>query len=164
MTDGISALDSVGDNLVLGRHDRVPFARYGLRDLRATKRLARELLQAFSIVAPSPDTPAAALSGGNLQKLLVARELSGEPRVLVVAQPTQGVDVAAAHLIRRKLYELRDRGTAVLLVSSDLHEVSDIDDRALVLYNGSVIGELSREQLSEEAIGFLAMGYTSVPA
>jgi ABC-type uncharacterized transport system ATPase subunit len=163
MTEGISALDSVGDNLVLGRHARSPFARLGLRDLRATGRLARELIDAFSIVAPSTDTAASALSGGNLQKLLVARELSGEPTALVVAQPTQGVDVAAAHMIRRKLCELRDRGAAVLLVSSDLHEVCDIADRAVVLYNGAVIGELPRERLTEEAIGFLAMGYASVP-
>jgi ABC-type uncharacterized transport system ATPase subunit len=161
MTEGISALDSVGDNLVLGRHGQAPFARFGFRDLNATTRLARELVERFAIIASSPESPAATLSGGNLQKVVVARELAKEPLLLVAAQPTQGVDVAAAHLIRQKLCELRDRGAAILLVSSDLNEVCDVADRAVVLYRGAVIGELPRRRLSEEAIGFLAMGYRS---
>jgi simple sugar transport system ATP-binding protein len=159
MVEGINPFVSVRDNLVLGRHNQRPFARLGIRDLRATGRAARELIQNFNIVAPATESPAATLSGGNLQKVVVAREISKSPSILVAAQPTQGVDVAAAHMIRSTLLRLRAEGVGVLLVSSDLSEVCDIADRALVLYNGSVFGELTREELSEEAIGYLAMGH-----
>jgi general nucleoside transport system ATP-binding protein len=159
MTEGVSALVSVRDNLVLGRHNQRPFARFGIRDLRASTRAAHELIQDYNIVAPSTESPAATLSGGNLQKVVVAREIAKSPSILVAAQPTQGVDVAAAHMIRSTLLRLRSDGVAVLLVSSDLSEVSDLADRALVLYNGSVFGELARAELSEEALGYLAMGY-----
>jgi general nucleoside transport system ATP-binding protein len=159
MTEGINPFVSVRDNLVLGRHNQRPFARLGIRDLRAAGRAAHELIQDFNIVAPSTESPAATLSGGNLQKVVVAREISKSPSILVAAQPTQGVDVAAAHMIRSTLLRLRAEGVGVLLVSSDLSEVCDIADRALVLYNGSVFGELTREELSEEAIGYLAMGH-----
>jgi ABC-type uncharacterized transport system ATPase subunit len=159
MTEGISGLVSVRDNLVLGRHNQRPFARFGIRNLRATTRAAQELIQSYNIVAPSTESPAATLSGGNLQKVVVAREIAKSPSLLVAAQPTQGVDVAAAHMIRSTLLRLRSEGVAVLLVSSDLSEVSDLADRALVLYNGSIFGELARAELSEEALGYLAMGY-----
>jgi ABC-type uncharacterized transport system ATPase subunit len=159
MTEGISALVSVRDNLILGRHDRPPFARFGIRNLRATTRAAQDLIQTYNIVAPSTESPAATLSGGNLQKVVVAREIAKSPSILVAAQPTQGVDVAAAHMIRSTLLRLRSQGVGVLLVSSDLSEVSDLADRALVLYNGAVFGELDRADLSEEALGYLAMGY-----
>ena len=159
MTEGISGLVSVRDNLVLGRHNQRPFARFGIRNLRATTRAAQELIQSYNIVAPSTESPAATLSGGNLQKVVVAREIAKSPSLLVAAQPTQGVDVAAAHMIRSTLLRLRSEGVAVLLVSSDLSEVSDLADRALVLYNGSIFGELARVELSEEALGYFAMGY-----
>jgi len=161
MTEGINPAVSVRDNLILGRHTQRPYARFGLRNLRATNRFARTLVEDFHIVAPSVDSGAATLSGGNLQKLVVAREVSRSPRLLIVAQPTQGVDVAASHLIRSTLLRLRDEGMGVLLISSDLSEVCDLADRALVLYNGAIVGELGRASLSEEAIGAYAMGLQS---
>lgn len=158
MVQGITPLVSVRDNLILGRHDRPPYARFGLRNLRATDRFARQAIDDFHIVAPSPASMATTLSGGNLQKVVVAREVSKAPLLLVAAQPTQGVDVAAAHLIRATLLRLRDEGVAIVLVSSDLSEVCDLADRAVVLYNGRVSGQVRRRDLSEEAIGVLAMG------
>ena len=158
MTEGIDPLVSVRDNLILGRHNRRPYARFGLRNMRLTRRFARGLVDRFSVVAPSVDSKAMTLSGGNLQKVVVAREVSHEPRLLIAAQPTQGVDVAAAHLIRSTLLRLRDEGMAIVLVSSDLSEVCDLADRTIILYNGSVFGQLRRPDLSEEAIGVYAMG------
>lgn len=161
MVEGINALVSVRDNLILGRHHQRPYARFGLRNLRATGRYARTLVENFHVVAPSIHSEAATLSGGNLQKIVVAREVTRSPRLLIAAQPTQGVDVAASHLIRSTLLRLRDEGMAIILVSSDLSEVCDLADRAVVLYNGEVFGELPRTDLSEEAIGMYAMGLSA---
>jgi simple sugar transport system ATP-binding protein len=158
MTEGIDSSISVRDNLILGRHNRRPYARFGFRNMTLTRRFARELVDEFAVVAPSVDSLAATLSGGNLQKVVVAREVSLEPGLLIAAQPTQGVDVAAAHQIRSTLLRLRENGMGIVLVSSDLSEVCDLADRTIVLYNGSVNGQLRRSDLSEEAIGVFAMG------
>jgi general nucleoside transport system ATP-binding protein len=158
LTEGIDSAISVRDNLILGHHRQRPYYWFGVRNLQATRRFAWKLVEDFHISAPSIESDAATLSGGNLQKVVVAREVVRSPRLLIAAQPTQGVDVAASHLIRSTLLRLRDQGMAILLVSSDLSEVCDLADRAIVLYNGRVFGELQREELSEEAIGVFAMG------
>ncbi len=155
---GINLLASVRDNLTLGRHRDPPLARRGVRNLRAVDAFVERALAEYQVVAPSAQSPADTLSGGNLQKLLVAREVLRSPRLLIAAQPTQGVDVAAAHFIRSTLVELARQGTSILLVSSDLAEVANLADRAVVLYNGRVSGTLVRAELSETAIGRLAMG------
>jgi simple sugar transport system ATP-binding protein len=158
MTEGIDPLISVRDNLILGRHNRRPYARFGLRNMRLTKRFARRLVDEYNVVAPSVDSNASTLSGGNLQKVVVAREVSHDPELLIAVQPTQGVDVAATHQIRSTLLRLREKGSAIILVSSDLSEVCDLADCTIVLYNGQVAGQLRRPHLSEEAIGVYAMG------
>lgn len=158
MTEGIAPLVSVRDNLILGRHNQRPFRRLGLRNMRVTERFARGVVKDFSVSAPSVDISASSLSGGNLQKVVVGREVSRRPRLLIAAQPTQGVDVAATHQIRSILLSLRDEGMGILLVSSDLSEVCDLSDRTLVLYNGAIRGELHRPRVTEEAIGIYAMG------
>jgi general nucleoside transport system ATP-binding protein len=158
MTEGIDSFISVTDNLILGRHNQRPYARLGLRNMRHTRALARKLIEEFRVLAPSPDSEASTLSGGNLQRVVVAREVSHTPRLLIAAQPTQGVDVAAIHQIRSTLMALRSEGVAVVLISSDLTEVCDLADRTIVLYSGSVGGQLSRPNISEAAIGVYAMG------
>ncbi len=161
MTEGINPSISVRDNLILGLHRRAPYARFGLRNLGATQRFAQHLVHEHRIVTPSTRSQAATLSGGNLQKVVVAREVSKSPTLLIAAQPTQGVDVMSSHLIRSTLLHLRNQGVAVLLLSSDLSEVVDLADRAVVLYNGGVSGLLQRATLSEESIGAYAMGLGS---
>ena len=160
-TEGLAGELSVEDNLVLGQHRKPPFARWGLRNVRYTRQFAIEQIRRFDVVTDGPTTPVATLSGGNAQKVVVAREVSKQPKVLVAVQPTQGVDVAAAYAIRRTLRQLRDDGMSILLVTSDLREACDLCDRAVVLYNGKVAGEKTRAQASEETLGALAMG---VPA
>lgn len=160
-TEGLADGLSIEDNLVLGQHRGPPFARHGLRNARKTRRFAAGQIDRFEVVAGGPANNVGTLSGGNAQKVVVAREVSKRPRILVAVQPTQGVDVAAADAIRRILRQLRDDGMSILLVTSDLREACELCDRAVVLYNGQIAGERSRTHCSEESLGALAMG---VPA
>ena len=152
---------AIEDNLVLGQHRRPRFARNGIRRIRLTRDFATEQIKEFDVVAQGPGVAVGTLSGGNAQKVVVAREISKQPRVLLAVQPTQGVDVAAAFAIRATLLRLRNEGMSILLVTSDLREACDLCDRAVVLYNGKVAGERPRDQATEESLGALAMGLTS---
>ena len=110
---------------------------------------------------PSLDTPARNLSGGNIQKLIMARELSRSPGVLLLAQPTRGIDVASAQYIHERLFRQRAAGTAVVVISEDLDEVMTICDRVLVMYEGRIVGEVDPRTTSREAIGLLMAGTVS---
>ena len=123
MRDGVVADFSVAENLILIDNAAPQFARWGFLRARAIRRHSEELVAEFDVKTPSLDTPARNLSGGNIQKLILARELSARPRVLLAAQPTRGVDVGAAQYIHERLMEQRDAGTAILIVSEDLDEV-----------------------------------------
>ncbi|MFJ2030502.1 ABC transporter ATP-binding protein [Streptosporangium sp. NPDC087985] len=160
-TDGLANELPIEDNLVLGQHRRAAFARNGLRRIRATRDFAVRQIADFDVVASGPGVAVGTLSGGNAQKVVVAREVSKQPKVLLAVQPTQGVDVAAAFAIRQTLRRLRDEGMSILLVTSDLREACDLCDRAVVLYNGSIAGELDRSEATEESLGGLAMGVTA---
>jgi simple sugar transport system ATP-binding protein len=157
-TEGLANELAIEDNLVLGQHRRPRFARRGIRRIRATRDFADQQIKEFDIVASGPGVAVGTLSGGNAQKVVVAREISKQPRVLLAVQPTQGVDVAAAFAIRATLRRLRNEGMSVLLVTSDLREACDLCDRAIVLYNGTVAGERTRDEATEESLGSLAMG------
>jgi simple sugar transport system ATP-binding protein len=115
-------------------------------------------VSAFAIKTPGLDTPTRNLSGGNIQKLILARELSGLPRALLVSQPTRGVDVGAAQYIHRRLLEQRERGTAILIISEDLDEVLALADRIVVMYEGSIIGEADPRTTTREAVGLMMAG------
>jgi simple sugar transport system ATP-binding protein len=149
---------SVADNLVLSDYDRPPFASGILRRFQAVWRHALRAIQAFDIRAESPGTPLGSLSGGNQQKVVVARELEGGPRVLVASQPTRGVDVGSIEFIHRQLVERRDAGLAVLLVSSELDEVLSLADRVAVMYRGRIVGVVETERADRERIGLMMAG------
>src|SRR6185436_1612469 len=104
---------------------------------------------------PDPDLPARALSGGNQQKLIIGREFDLRPKLLLVSQPTRGVDIGAIEFIHRRLVELRDAGCAVLLVSAELEEVMSLSDRLLIMHNGGIAGEVNPATCSTEHIGLL---------
>jgi simple sugar transport system ATP-binding protein len=110
------------------------------------------------VKTPGLDTPAHNLSGGNIQKLILARELSGSPQVLIVAQPTRGIDVGATEYIHARLLEQRSRGTAILIISEDLDEVVGLSDRILVMYEGTIIGEADPNTVSREQLGLMMAG------
>jgi simple sugar transport system ATP-binding protein len=118
---------------------------------------ARKLLQEFDVRGGGPQTRAAALSGGNQQKVVVAREVARDPDVLVAAQPTRGLDVGAIEYVHRRLVEERDEGRAILLVSLELDEILGLSDRILVMYEGRIVGEYSPD-VSEEELGIAMTG------
>jgi simple sugar transport system ATP-binding protein len=151
---------SLAQNTLLTRREGV--SRGGFLRPEAMRALARQLFERFSVRADSPDSPASALSGGNLQKFMVGRELSAEPRVLIVAQPTWGVDVGAAALIRTELLALRERGAAILLISEDLDELLLLSDRLLVMARGRLSSERATRDTSSTELGLLMAG-PSVP-
>jgi simple sugar transport system ATP-binding protein len=118
---------------------------------------ARAILKEFDVRGGGPQTLASSLSGGNQQKVVVAREVSRNPRVLVAAQPTRGLDVGAIEFVHRRLVEERDEGRAILLVSFELDEILSLSDRILVLYEGEIVAEFTPD-VSEEEIGFAMVG------
>ncbi|HLX10024.1 MAG TPA: ABC transporter ATP-binding protein [Thermoanaerobaculia bacterium] len=156
----------LAENAILGAHRRPPLA-VGLfhlwLDRQAIAAHAAALLQQFDVRPAFVQLPARALSGGNQQRLMVARELAGSPRLLLAAQPTRGVDLAGSARIHRALVAVRDAGCAVLLVSSDLDEVMALADRLLVLHRGKVAGELDPAGATPEEIGLLMTGGSRSP-
>ena len=140
MRDGVVPYFTVAQNLLLVDNRDPRYSRLGFLRKSAIRRHCQELVSDFDVRTPSLDTPVRNLSGGNIQKLIMARELSGSPRVILVAQPTRGIDVGATLYIHERLADQRDRGTAVLIVSEDLDEIMTICDRVLVMYEGQIIG------------------------
>ena len=150
---------SLADNLTLGRHHRPPFVRGSQWiDSAKIRETARKTIQAFDIRTPSETTPANALSGGNQQKAIVAREMSFEPILLVASQPTRGVDIGAQEFIYSQLLEARQNGKAVLLVSADLDEILSLSDRIGVMFKGGIIKEFDRAEATRETIGLYMTG------
>ena len=162
MRDGVVPAFSVAENLILIDNAAPSFARWGFLRARAIRRHSEALVAEFDVKTPSLDTPARNLSGGNIQKLILARELSARPRVLLAAQPTRGVDVGAAHYIHERLMEQRDAGTAILIVSEDLDEVLSLSDRVLVMFEGGIIAEAKPQESTREALGLMMAGVRSV--
>ena len=148
---------NLAENLVLHDYGRKPFSKLGWINPRGWLRWARGLLQEFDVRGGGPTTRGGSLSGGNQQKVVIAREVSRNPSVLIAAQPTRGLDVGAIEFVHRRLVEQRDAGKAVLLVSLELEEVLSLSDRILVLYEGRIVAEFSPD-VSEEDIGFAMTG------
>ena len=149
---------AVADNLVLSDYDRSPFARGILRRFQAIWQYALRTIKAFDIRTEGPGQLLGSLSGGNQQKVVVARELSTEPRVLIASQPTRGVDVGSIEFIHRQIVAGRDAGLAVLLVSSELDEVLSLADRVAVMYRGRIVGVLEGDAIERERIGLMMAG------
>jgi simple sugar transport system ATP-binding protein len=147
---------SVAENLILDRPSSV--ARFGVIRKRLLAQRASALVADFGIATPSVDTPVWALSGGNQQRVVLARELSQRPRVLVVSQPTQGLDVGAMEDIWDRLRRAAGDDSAVLLVSTDLDEILAVSDRIAVIYRGRIVGEMGRHEYSHERLGLLMGG------
>lgn len=157
MHRGVALDASVADNLVLGAHDRAPIARGPWLNLRAVRERGEELVRKFQVRTPGVDAPVSSLSGGNIQKVVVARELSGDVRILLAANPTRGVDVGAAEFIHQQILDARNAGVAVVLVSSELDEVRLLSDRIIVMENGQFHGPFPPET-SDYTLGLYMSG------
>jgi ABC-type uncharacterized transport system ATPase subunit len=156
---GLAAGASIEENLIIDRYYREPYSRGGFLNLRAEERNAQTAIADFDVRTPSAKIPAANLSGGNMQKLVVARELSAQPKLLLAAQPTRGIDIGATELVHRQLIAARDAGTAVILVSADLQEVMMLSDRLAVMYNGEIVATFTDvAALTEEELGYYMLG------
>jgi ABC-type uncharacterized transport system ATPase subunit len=158
MRDGAIREFSVKENLFLHDHSSPAFARGIFLRFGRMEEHARELVEQFKVKTPSLDTPLRNLSGGNIQKLIMARELSRQPSVLIAAQPTRGVDISATAYIHQQLLSRRDAGMAILLVSEDLDEIRALSDRIAVMYEGRITGVLPRGQATAEQIGLMMAG------
>jgi simple sugar transport system ATP-binding protein len=145
------------ENLALHAYRQPPNSTRGFLNLSAMTARARRLLKEFDVRGGTPTTPAAALSGGNQQKVVLAREIDGEPKVLIAAQPTRGLDVGAIEFVHGRLLEQRDAGRAVFLVSLELEEILSLSDRILVIYEGRIAGEFP-PSATEEELGFAMTG------
>jgi len=148
---------NLAENIALHDYREEPESRYGWLFPKQLIARAKRLLVEFDVRGGGPLTPASSLSGGNQQKVIVAREVSRDPQVLVAAQPTRGLDVGAIEFVHRRLVEERDEGRAILLVSFELDEVLSLSDRILVLYEGKIVAEFTPD-VSEEEIGFAMLG------
>ena len=152
---------SVSQNMVLGIHYRAPYVRHTLLDVinfAPIREKAQRLLQEFDIRPPDQDNPAGNLSGGNQQKVIVAREFDQNPKLLIAAQPTRGIDVGSIEFIHKRLLQARDEGKAVLLVSADLEEILSLSDRIAVMYEGQIVGILEPAEATEARIGMMMTG------
>jgi simple sugar transport system ATP-binding protein len=148
---------SLAENIALHDFREEPDSKWGwLYPKRLVARAAR-LLKEFDVRGGGPQTPAGSLSGGNQQKVVVAREVSRDPKVLVAAQPTRGLDVGAIEFVHRRLVAERDEGRAILLVSFELDEILSLADRILVIYEGEIVGEYTPD-VSEQELGIAMTG------
>jgi simple sugar transport system ATP-binding protein len=147
---------TVAENLFLVDPDRV--SRYGLISMTAMRKRAAALIQRFSINCTGPDAPLWSLSGGNQQRVVLARELSHDPQVLVAAQPTHGLDVGAIEYMSTQLREAATSGVGVLLISTELEEILDLSDRIIVIFNGRIVGEMAKGDVDVERLGMLMGG------
>ena len=149
---------SVRDNIVLQTYYKNPFSNKGILNFSKITEKAKELIQQFDVRTPSEHTAARALSGGNQQKAIIAREVDRNPDLLIAAQPTRGLDVGAIEFIHKKLIEQRDKGKAVLLLSLELDEILNVSDRIAVIYEGKIVAVVDAKETNEQQLGLLMAG------
>ena len=158
MVRGMIGPMTIEDNIILGYHRKKEFSKHGIRRKNEIRAFSEKQLTDYQIKAPNVQEKCGSLSGGNQQKVVVARVFSEDPDVLIAAQPTRGVDVGAQELIHSRLLDLRDAGKAVLLISADLDEVRRLSDRIAVIYEGKIVAQGSYDTWNEMELGLLMAG------
>jgi ABC-type uncharacterized transport system ATPase subunit len=149
---------SISENSILGFQDSPPFAHGLSIDYKQVDSFSHRLLSEFDVRAPDVSTLAGGLSGGNQQKLVLAREFARQPKFLIAAQPTRGLDVGATEFIHAQLLEARQRGAGILLLSLELSEVMQLSDRILLIYEGRIVAECDPAQVTEAQVGLMMTG------
>ena len=158
MRDGMIKDFTIAENMILREHHKSPFSHYGFLNLRDISRHTDSLIRQFHVKTPSQETHAKNLSGGNIQKVVLAREISRNPRAIIAAQPTRGLDIGATEYVRQQLLEQRKQGAAIMLISEDLDEILALSDRIAVLYDGQVMDIVPRANATPEKLGLLMAG------
>jgi len=161
--DGLVGDFSVADNMVLDQYNRPPFSSGINLNLRAIAANAAERVKEFDVRAASPQVPVSTLSGGNQQKVILARELGHDHKVLIASQPTRGLDVGSIEFVHRRIVEQRDQGVAVLIVSAELDEIYALADRIAVMYEGQIVA-FCPPTIPEQELGLLMAGEAASPA
>ena len=149
---------TIAENLFLQRVGKKPYTKNGWIDWKLIQKESSELVQSFDVRTPSTDVEAGKLSGGNIQKMILARELARKPRVLLAAQPTRGLDVSAIEYVHRTLVEYRDAGLGILLFSSEMYEIMSLSDRIAVMYEGEIVGIMDADGADINEIGLMMAG------
>jgi len=158
--DGLVMSYSIADNMVLNTYYRKPFAKRGVLNEQAVREQATRLVKEFDVRTPSPFVPVSTLSGGNKQKVIIARELSRPLKLLIASQPTRGVDVGSIEFIHKSIIAQRDQGVAVMVVSAELDEVMALSDRIAVMYKGRIVAVVPAAEATRERLGLLMAGIT----
>ena len=160
--EGLVLAFTVADNFILGKQDQPPFSRRGVLDGTAIAAGGERLAREFDVRPPNPRAIAGNLSGGNQQKVVLGRELSEEPKLIVVSQPTRGLDIGSTEYVWERLLEQRARGCAVLLISSELDEIRALSDRIAVMFEGRIVETVAAADATEERLGLLMAGQTAI--
>ena len=155
---GSATEGTLEENALMGRQDEQPFSKHGLVNHKKIREYAKRLIADFAVKASSPTQKMRELSGGNAQKLIVAREMSLDTPVLICCEPTRGIDIGAMEAIHDRMVKKRDEGCAVLLVSSELTEIMSLSDRIYVIYEGRINGEFKRDSMDDKNLGLLMVG------
>jgi simple sugar transport system ATP-binding protein len=161
LKDGLVLPFTIADNMVLNTYYLEPFAKSGIRQQEEIKEFAVDLVEKFDVRTPSAENTASSLSGGNQQKVIVAREFSRPINLLIAAQPTRGLDVGSIEYIHHRIIEKRDEGCAVMVVSTELDEIMELSDRIIVMFNGKIIDTVNADEITKEQIGLLMAGVTA---
>jgi simple sugar transport system ATP-binding protein len=154
---------SIEENFIAADYRSDRFSRNGVRNNKAVSDATKAMIRSFGVKTASEKTPIGALSGGNMQKVILAREFGARPKFLIAAQPTRGVDIGAAEGLRQQLVDLRDAGAAVLLISADLEETIALSDRIMVLYKGEVVAHFRADEADENELGLYMLGAQRMP-
>ena len=159
LATGISRESDISGNLLVGKHKNKEFTRFGFhQNQKAIREYASRIFEKFDIRAAGVDTKAGSLSGGNMQKVVIAREFSFDSQVYIISQPTRGVDIGAIEFIHNRILEKKAEGAAILLCSADLDEVLRLSDRVITVYEGRITGEFDRDHLEKTEIGYYMTG------
>lgn len=158
VTVGVAKPCTITENLLMDRYYEKDFCQHGILNYGEMRRHAGELIEKFGVKVPDTEYTVGTLSGGNMQKVILARELDVAPEILVAAQPTRGVDIGAIEYIRHQLVALRDNGKAILLISAELEEIMTLSDRIIVMYEGEIVGAFRPEETTEEELGLYMVG------
>lgn len=153
---------TIAENLVLKNYYQKPASQHGLLNYRKINELGRQLIKEFDIRSQGEKEIVGDLSGGNQQKVIVAREISANPDLLIAANPTRGVDIGAIEYIHEKIIEQRNAGRGVLLISFELDEILKLSDRIVVMHEGEIVGEINPKHTSSEELGLMMAGKTPV--
>ncbi len=158
MRDGMINEFTIAENMILREHHKLPYSRHGFLNLRDISKHADDLIKQFHVKTPSQETHARNLSGGNIQKVVLAREISRNPRAIIAAQPTRGLDIGATEYVREQLLVERRKGAAIMLISEDLDEILALSDRIAVIYEGQIMDIVRRADATPEKLGLLMAG------